>query len=613
MKRGTSVHGMQRMSRRRFLHYVGAGGFASYALGRRAVASTKRSTPSTLDSTSSPKGQPSGDMRADVVIVGGGLGGVAAALAAVEAGVRVLLVEETEWLGGQITNQGVPPDENPWVETFGATHSYQALRERVRAYYRENYPLTPQARGNPQLNPGNGWVSRLCHEPRVALACIEALLAPWSAGGRLQILRRHRCVRADRVGDAVVSVLLRNVESGATCVVEGRYFIDATELGDLLPLTGTAFRVGAESRRDTGEPHAAEEGDSHNVQAFTWCFPLAYDPEGDHTISRPERYGFWREYVPTLVPPWPGRLLSLTATHPVTLEPREFVFDPRGTSAGDKPNLWLYRRIVDKTLFQAGHERSPASDITIVNWPQNDYWLGSLFDDPAFALETHGETVGERAPHGERAKELGLCLLYWLQTEAPRLDGGTGWRGLYIPREVFGTADGFARYPYVRESRRMVTLFTVTENHVGYEARRSGAGTEEKPPRPEYFADSVGIGYYRIDLHPTTGGNNYLDIDALPFQIPLGAMLSVNTVNVLPGGKTLGTTHITNGCYRLHPVEWNVGEAAGALAAYCIECDIRPHDVCDKASHRQRFQERLRNRGVRLEWPEEVFARRSQG
>lgn len=41
--------------------------------------------------------------------------------------------------------------------------------------------------------------------------------------------------------------------------------------------------------------------------------------------------------------------------------------------------------------------------------------------------------------------------------------------------------------------------------------------------------------------------------------------------NLLPGAKNLGTTHITNGCHRLHPVEWNVGEAAGALAAFCAQ------------------------------------------
>src|SRR5439155_18948690 len=84
----------------------------------------------------------------------------------------------------------------------------------------------------------------------------------------------------------------------------------------------------------------------------------------------------------------------------------------------------------------------------------------------------------------------------------------------------------------------------------------------------ESFSDSVGVGSYRIDLHPSSGGDNYLDVSSLPFQIPLGALIPRRVENLLPACKNLGVTHITNGCYRLHPVEWNIGEAAGALAAF---------------------------------------------
>jgi hypothetical protein len=71
------------------------------------------------------------------------------------------------------------------------------------------------------------------------------------------------------------------------------------------------------------------------------------------------------------------------------------------------------------------------------------------------------------------------------------------------------------------------------------------------------------VGSYRIDLHPTTRQRTYVDISSWPFQIPLGALIPVRVENLLPACKNLGVTHITNGCYRLHPVEWNIGEAAG--------------------------------------------------
>ena len=113
-------------------------------------------------------GRATGEIAADLVIVGGGFGGCAAALAAARSGLGVVMTEETDWIGGQLTAQAVPLDENAWIENSGGTASYRLLRQRIRDYYARNYPLTDAARANPRLNPGNGSVSRLCHEPRVA-------------------------------------------------------------------------------------------------------------------------------------------------------------------------------------------------------------------------------------------------------------------------------------------------------------------------------------------------------------------------------------------------------------------------------------------------------------
>src|SRR4030095_7779522 len=93
------------------------------------------------------------------------------------------------------------------------------------------------------------------------------------------------------------------------------------------------------------------------------------------------------------------------------------------------------------------------------------------------------------------------------------------------------------------------------------------------------YRASVGIGMYRLDLPPSTGGDNYIDVASCPFEIPLGALLPRRMKNLLPAGKNIGTTHITNGCYRLHPVEWNVGEVAGLLAAHCLEHRVSPRSV----------------------------------
>jgi hypothetical protein len=461
----------------------------------------------------------------------------------------------------------VPPDEHPWIESFGGTRLYRSYRTAVRDYYRRNYPLTAEARAQWNLNPGDGSVSKLTHEPPVSLEVLRAMLAPYISGGQLVLLTGHKPIAADVERDAVRAVSVKRLESGAVRTIQAPYFIDATEQGDLLPLTRTEYVTGFESRKQTGEPHAPEQSQPANIQAFTVCFAIDYLEGEDHTIDRPAEYDFWRDYVPKMTPPWPGKLLSWQMSNPVTLKPRDVSFDPslKGKTAG--LNLWLYRRIASKQNFTPGSYRA---DISLVNWPQNDYWLGNL----------HEVSEEEAAIHLKRAKQLSLSLLYWMQTDQ-------GWKGLRLRHDQSGTADGLAMYPYIRESRRIQAEFTVLEQEVGKEAK-----------------DSVGVGSYRIDLHPSSGGDNYIDISSLPFQIPMGALIPKRVNNLLAGAKNLGVTHITNGCYRLHPVEWNIGESAGCLAAFALQTKLPPRAIRNSAARLREFQSRIQAQGVEIAWPE---------
>ena len=545
-----------------------------------------------------------GEHAADLVVIGGGLGGCSAALAALRNGLRVVMTEATDWIGGQLTSQGVPPDEHRWIETHGANKSYRELRARIRAWYRTHTPLTAAARNDRRLNPGRGTVSRLCAEPRVSLAVLEEWLTPFEKSGRLKIL--HNCVatKSETDGDTVLAVHVRNDSTGEETVLHGKYFVDATELGDLLPLTNTEFITGSESRNDTNELHANDESNPDNQQAFTVCFAVDHVPGSSNVIDRPKEYTFWREFVPELSPPWPGRLLDFTYTHPRSGKPKRLGFDPVGGDyVGGALNLWRYRRIIDRTLFRDNYF---PGDVSLINWPQNDYVLGNLV----------GVSAEEAQRHTERGKQLSLSLLYWLQTEAPRSDGGTGFPGLRLRADLMGTEDGLAKAPYVRESRRIRAQFTVLEEHVGLEQRAmilsgksrsqiqkrfaSGDRMEEVVAKP--FVDSVGVGSYPIDLHPTSTGDNYIDFESLPFQIPLGALLPVRMRNLLPACKNIGTTHITSGCYRLHPVEWGIGEAIGCLASLAINEKVTPHAVRETPTLLNRFQRLIRQQGVETEW-----------
>jgi hypothetical protein len=519
-------------------------------------------------------------IHADVVIIGGGVGGCAAALASARSGRTVVMTEETDWIGGQLTSQAVPPDEHRWIEQFGATAAYRSFRSRVRDYYLRLFPVTPEARASLSFNPGNATVSRIAHEPRAALAVLHDMLAPYVHSGKLRILLRTKAERAEATGDAVQAVHVRCQQSGDVTVLTAPYFLDATEEGDVLPLAGAEYVTGAESTADTGEPHALPgAADPADMQAITWCFAVDHLEGENFTIAKPRQYDFWRTYQAGF---WPDRQLSWSGVTPHTLEPVKYAFFADGRSF----SLWDYRRLIDKTNFAEG---TFDSDITVVNWPQNDYWLGPIIDVSA----------EERVKHLEGARQLSLSLLYWLQTEAPRPDGKAGYPGLRLRADVVGTGDGLAKSPYIREARRIRAETTVVEQHLSPELRQ-GRGVE-------HYADSVGVGCYRIDLHPSTSLRTYIDVSSLPFEIPLGSLIPVRLNNLLPACKNIGTTHITNGCYRLHPVEWNIGEAAGALAAFCIERGYSPREVRNTPDKLKQFQALLAKSGFEMQWPDTSF------
>jgi len=523
----------------------------------------------------------------DIAIAGGGVGGVAAALAVVRSGRTAILIEETVWVGGQLTSQAVPPDEHGWIERFGCTASYREFRNRVRQYYRDHYPLNIAAKSDPFLNPGNGWVSPLCHEPRVALAVLQSLLAPHISAGRLKVLTGHRVIGVCRLNhDQIEGITIRRLLDGEETFIRAPYILDATENGDLLPLAEVEYTTGSESRSQTGEPSAPVDERPDNVQSFSVCF-VCDELEGEnHVISEPDDYSYWRNYIPQLTPPWPGPLLGWEGLNPRTMEAMSYRFNPHRETPGLFSGLWAFRRILDRSQFTPGFF---PSDVCLVNWPMIDYMEGNLLTS----------SDSERENHLKRARQLSRSMLYWLQTEAPRPEGGTGWPSLRPRGDLTGTTDGLALAPYIRESRRIQAVTTIIEPHVSAD-HRPGENLAER------YEDSVGIGFYRIDLHPTSGGDNYIDVPSLPFRIPLGALIPVRVTNLLPAAKNIGTTHLTNGCYRLHPVEWNIGEAAGLLACHCLDEDVAPSEIHANKHRLNAFQKHLQQQGIELAWPEDL-------
>jgi hypothetical protein len=159
---------------------------------------------------------------------------------------------------------------------------------------------------------------------------------------------------------------------------------------------------------------------------------------------------------------------------------------------------------------------------------------------------------------------------------------------------------------YIREPRRLRARTMLTEVHVGTEQRKRDGRPNQDATRygaGASFTDSIGIGHYPIDLHPSAAGRNNVYVPACPFQIPLGALVPVRVRNLLSAGKALGVSHVVNGCTRLHPVEWAIGEAAGLTAARCVTHSTEPHAICDNANATAALRAAAEDQSMPTRWP----------
>jgi hypothetical protein len=456
------------------------------------------------------------EVECDVLIAGAGMGGIGAALAVARHNRTACLTEETDWIGGQATAAGVPAlDENKFIEISGGSRSYYDFRNRIRAAYG----------GAP--NPGRCYVSALCFEPKVAVAVLEKMIA----SPHIRLFRRTQIVDLERTGDRYTSALAWRFDQHDSIRFRFRYILDATEAGDLLPLAKLPYVVGAESRSDTGEPHAPDNVNHACVQSFTYPFVVERLDSPRQPIQAPANYDAILK----------RQDFTLRMNYPAEFGWRgtfEYQFYAADPAHEDPP---IPNNMSPGPFFSWRRLRVAPTQLALMNWPRQDYAAESILDrepaDLARILQT--------------AKQTSVAFLYWLQHDLHHPE-------VALRADVMGTSDGMSKYPYIRESRRIVAQGRVVEQDI-VEERQPG-------PRARWFDDSIGIGFYMVDIHPCGANEKGRMMMPRPFQIPLAALLPKTAANFLPAGKSIGVTHLTNGAFRLHPIEWMIGEAAGTVA-----------------------------------------------
>jgi hypothetical protein len=513
----------------------------------------------------------------DIAVIGASLGGVLAAWRACVAGRRVALTAAHDWIGGQMTAQAVPPDEHALIEHGGASASYLAFRTRMRERYTANPDFIGISTMTPGVcNPGDGWVSRLCIEPPYAVAYFESLLAPFIADGRLQLLRGTTPVAVTRVARSISAITVQTAQH-EHITLRAAFFLDGTDTGDVIALAQHRFRVGKESQSEFGECDAPDASAPDDQQPVTAVLALRYEDKPVRiNLTPPPRYAHWCAHV---VPHYGHALFS--------------EFGP-GSSKGERMRLplfaddtrtldwWRYRRIVSRAQW-----RQPVREVSLINWAQNDFADHPLIDDAR---------INEHVISG--ARELSQSFFHWLRHEAPRHGTGVGYPELSLAVDMVGAGDGLAQQIYVRESRRITSMDTLSQMDIV---------SIDGDLSPFHAAQSVGTAWYNMDIHPTVVSGIGVNARVRPFTLRFGCFVSDECDNLIPACKNIGVTHLVNACTRVHPIEWMIGEIAALTAVECMSSQLTPQQMRADTNAFHALQNRLIAAGIPLSWDAELL------
>ncbi|WP_271253822.1 FAD-dependent oxidoreductase [Pseudanabaena sp. Chao 1811] len=645
------------ISKIRFSYYtIFTGITLTIALVPHAISNTPNQTsiPQKVDQTED----------CEILIVGGGVAGTAAAYEGLLAGRTVCMTEITDWIGGQITSQGTSAlDEakkqrSLWYFPKG----YTEFRQRIEQKYGK-------------LNAGDCWVSVSCFIPNTAQQILVEMLQEaerkgngklkWfpntvikkleiSADGKLinsAIAIQHRPAPntpplnseplSQIIDDAyryenssrLQKQIIRFVpfKNSSTQNPQKRpsdwFVIDSTETGEIIALADVPYRLGIDPRSHLNPSSPVTDNDAYCTQGFTYTFAM----EQTNEAQPQQKPSFYDRYLPY------------------------YGSDPK-PSLANFDNIFTYRRIWSAATDQPkknafGVSSMKAGDISMQNWVWgNDYRPGTDKDNLIYSreqllqsgqLEPNGWMGGLRQETLKSGEEIALGFYYWLVAGTTDSQQKTNWKKPFPNHRLLtgfdspmGTLHGLSKYPYIRESRRIIGRpsygypegFSMSEidvsqvdfstetyrQNLSQEAYRNLwkalAGLESasairnntepkqisRRTRSTIYPDAIGIAQYYLDFHPClseypvekAGNTERAGVRnghgaAFPGQIPLRSLIPQKIDNLIVSGKNIAYSYIVAAGYRVHSYEWSVGAAAGTTASFALTEGILPYQLVE--------------------------------
>ncbi|MCI3279401.1 FAD-dependent oxidoreductase [Synechococcus sp. PCC 6717] len=497
-------------------------------------------------------------VECDILVIGGGLAGVATAYEGLRYGKTVCLTEITDWLGGQLSAQGTSAldEQLRQRQQWWFPAGYSQLRRRIIA----------------QNRPGDCWVSEVCFLPAVGATLVSDLLQEMAAQGRGtlkvflntvvqeitpaddpqqpgQLIRHVRGIQhrrapqapplntdplsqtlADIYSDQDSPRLSKTILNFQPPTAGDWMVIEATETGEVLALADLPYRLGIDPVSVDNPSASSPVPYPYCPQAITYTFALEVMAE-PQTYRRPASYDRFAPF-----------------------------YSYAHLRFGQEPVLVLtYRRIFSAQPAQGSRQVS-VGDISMQNWERgNDYGPGTAMDNLLLTrsqLLASGQLQPRRWQGGWRiaglaaAEELARNYFYWLATGTTDAVLGDNikqpnpyLRYLQGYDSPMGTAHGLSKFPYIREGRRLVGRyqggwpagFSIDEIDISakpywqdpYYPQTLGAEQFQQLAirmgglqglavargvlplsqmqwrrRARLYPDSIGIGYYPIDFHP---------------------------------------------------------------------------------------------------------------
>ncbi|MFB2938062.1 FAD-dependent oxidoreductase [Aerosakkonemataceae cyanobacterium BLCC-F154] len=570
--------------------------------------------------------------QCEVVVVGGSLGGVAAASQAMKSGAKTCLIELTPWFGGQISSQGVSAidESDTMVKRNNFSNDWNSFKQLIK---RQQIKLPAWAKQKQKLtvdDTNSCWVGRLCFPPKVGEQAARQLLnsaAKSAPGSRWGAGIAFKGAEFDATGRLITAIYgVRRIPRDRNYVPRGRLsedlpswyswsstntyqkvpirleappgkrliVIDATDTGELVAWARIPHRVGSESYTTTGEVNASLKDNPDCTQAFTFTFVLAI--KNDYGISR----------------------AILSQHRPIfsEAEHRDH-FDLIGFPMFDGRSFFKYRRIVSAKHNRRFEGNPSFGDMTVVNWFHGNNW--NLMNPPLLMGELRLIQTGQyqnwlggisttALKHGE---DRALLFSEWLMEVAKKANSQFPLAHLSGKDSPMGTLSGLSMMPYFREGRRIIgrkaygqTNFMIREQDM----RKDMSGGRNFQPT------AIGVTHYDVDIQGCMYRNWVQPWEAQsagttedkvkPVIIPLESLIPQGVDNLLIGGKAIAVTHIVNGVTRIHQGEWSVGAAAGATAGWILQQNnpkltptaIVPNKLMPK------LHQHLRNQGLRFTW-----------